>query len=89
VGGEGAVGKAERSDGDENIRQVSKYRHGGWRERPSVSRRDCSGVRWRPRYAAGLCGPPITPLACVVVTLGATAADALCVAMLSSFLVKL
>jgi hypothetical protein len=30
------VGKAERSDGDENIRQVSEYRHGGWRAGPSV-----------------------------------------------------
>jgi hypothetical protein len=89
AGGAGAVGRAKRSAGDENSRQVSGYRHGGWRARPSVSRRERTGVRWRPRYAAGPCGPPITPLACVVVTRGATAADARCVVMLSSFLVGL
>src|SRR5262245_47971169 len=33
AGGEGAVGRAERSDGDENVRQVSAYRHVGWCER--------------------------------------------------------
>jgi hypothetical protein len=33
--------------------------------------RERTGVRRRPRHAAGPCGPSITPLACVVVTLGA------------------
>jgi hypothetical protein len=37
AGGAGAVGRAERSDGDENFRQVSGCRHGGWRAMPSVS----------------------------------------------------
>jgi hypothetical protein len=34
--------------------------------------RERTGVRWRPRHAAGLCGPPITPPAGGVVILGAT-----------------
>jgi hypothetical protein len=38
--------------------------------------RERTGVRWRPRHAAGPCGPPIAPLACVVVTLGATVTTA-------------
>ena len=74
--GAGAVGRAERSDSDGNFRQVSGCRHGGWRETPSVSRRERIGVRWRPRHAAGPCGPPITPLAGVVVPLGATVTTA-------------
>jgi hypothetical protein len=66
-GGEGAVGMAERSDGDENIRQVSGCRHGGWRAMPSLSMQPRTGVRRRLRHAAAPCGPPVTPLACVVV----------------------
>jgi hypothetical protein len=34
--------------------------------------RERTGVRWRPRHAAGLCGPLITPPASGVVTRGAT-----------------
>ena len=71
AGGAEAVGRAERSDGDGNVRQVSEYRHGGWRAMPSVSMRERTGVRRQPRRATAPCGPPITPLACIVVTLGA------------------
>jgi acyl-CoA synthetase (AMP-forming)/AMP-acid ligase II len=39
---------------------------------PSFSRRSRTGVRRRPRHATAPCGPPITPLACVVVKQGAT-----------------
>src|SRR5262245_14410329 len=35
-----------------------------------------TGVRWRRRPAAGTCGPPTTPLAGVVVALGATVTTA-------------
>ena len=66
AGGAGAVGRAERSDGDGNVRQVSGCRHVGWREMPSVSMRSRHGVRRQPRHAAGPCGPPSTPLAGVV-----------------------
>jgi len=38
--------------------------------------RERTGVRWRPRHAAGPYGPPLTPLACVVVKLGATVTTA-------------
>jgi hypothetical protein len=72
AGGDGAVGRAERSDGDEHFRQVLGCRQCGWRAMPSVSMRERTGVRWRPRHAAGPYGPPITPLACVGVKPGAT-----------------
>jgi hypothetical protein len=52
--GEEAVGRAERSDGDEHVRQVSGCRHGGWRVRPSVSTRSRVVSRIsRPRADAG------------------------------------
>jgi non-ribosomal peptide synthetase component E (peptide arylation enzyme) len=35
-----------------------------------------TGVRRRPRHATAPCGPPITPLACVVVKQGATVTTA-------------
>jgi hypothetical protein len=38
--------------------------------------RERTGVSRRPGHAAALCGPPITPLAGVVVTLGATVTTA-------------
>jgi hypothetical protein len=55
---------------------MSGCRHGGWRALPSLSMRERTGVRWRLRHASGPYGPPITPLADVVVTLGATVTTA-------------
>jgi hypothetical protein len=69
-------GRAKRSDGDENVRQVSGCRHCGGRAMPSVSLRERTGVRRRPRHAAAPCGSPITPLAGVVVTRGTTVTTA-------------
>jgi acyl-CoA synthetase (AMP-forming)/AMP-acid ligase II len=46
---------------------VSGGCHGGWRERPSVSLHERTGVRRRLRRTAAPCGSPVTPLACVVV----------------------
>jgi hypothetical protein len=43
---------------------------------PSFSMRSRTGVRRRPRHATAPCGPPITPLACVVVKQGATVTTA-------------
>ena len=58
AGGAGAGGRAERSDGDGNFRQVSIYRHGGWRARPNMSMRARTDVRRRPSHATAPCGPP-------------------------------
>jgi len=52
-GTKGAAARSEPADGDENPRQVSVCRHGGWCERPSVSRSESHVVHPTPRRAAG------------------------------------
>jgi hypothetical protein len=49
AGGAGTGGRAERSDGDGNVRQVSGCRHARWRETPPVSRRSRHVAHWRLR----------------------------------------
>jgi len=46
------------------------------REAERVQARARTGMRRRPRHTGGPCGPPITSLACVGVTLGAAVTTA-------------
>jgi hypothetical protein len=59
----GVAERTEPADGDENLRQVTAYRHGRAHARPSCSMPDGNVVGLRPWRAAAPSGPPIIPLA--------------------------